>query len=47
MGDERCPVCGMGTSNSKTTATHKGKEYKFCCYRCKRKFDGDPEEYLK
>ena len=45
MVDERCVVCGLSV-NPKIVVTHKGKQFKLCCYRCKKKFEADGEEYV-
>ena len=43
------PVCRMQIDE--TTAAgksdYKGKTYYFCAPGCKRKFDAEPEKYLK
>ena len=44
MGNERCAVCGL-SANSKLVVLHKGKQYQLCCYRCKKKFEADEEQY--
>jgi YHS domain-containing protein len=46
---ERDPVCGMEIDKEKCpfTATHKGKEYRFCSVDCKKAFELDPENYVK
>ena len=46
MADERCVVCGL-TANPKIVVTHKGKQYKMCCYRCKKRFEQIPEQYIE
>ena len=45
MPDERCVVCGLGV-NSKIVVTHQGKQYKLCCYRCKKRFEADAQRYV-
>lgn len=45
MADERCAVCGLSV-NSKVVATHQGKLYKLCGYRCKKKFEADAGQYV-
>jgi hypothetical protein len=45
MADERCVVCGL-TSNPKNIVVHNGKKYKLCCYRCRKKFEADADQYL-
>lgn len=45
MADERCVVCGLN-ANPKIIVTHKGKKYKLCGYRCKKKFEADEEQYV-
>jgi YHS domain-containing protein len=39
-----CPVSGEEI-DSDITATYKGKTYAFCCKRCLKKFNDDPEKY--
>lgn len=46
MADERCAVCGLSV-NPKNVVTHKGKQYKLCCFRCKKRFEADAQEYEK
>ena len=46
MANPTCPVCGMDVSKSQIKGTYKGKEYKFCCPECKKKFEADPEKYV-
>ncbi len=43
------PVCKMQVDESKAAATseHNGKTYYFCAIACKRKFDENPEQYLR
>ncbi len=43
------PVCKMQVDEQKHAGTsdYKGKTYYFCAPGCKRKFDADPEKYLK
>ena len=43
------PVCKMQVNESKAAATseYQGKKYYFCAISCKRKFDENPEKYLK
>lgn len=43
------PVCGMevDTEKAKHVSIYKGKLYYFCSLHCKKKFDADPEHYLK
>jgi YHS domain-containing protein len=45
MANERCAVCGL-TVNSKIVVQYKEKHYKVCCYRCKKKFEANEEQYL-
>lgn len=45
MADERCVVCGL-SANPKIVVTHNGKKYKLCCYRCKKRFEADAENYV-
>jgi YHS domain-containing protein len=46
MADERCVVCGL-SANSKMVVSYEGKQYKLCCYRCKKKFEADAQQYIK
>ncbi len=46
MADERCVVCGL-SANNKIIAKHKEKQYKLCCYRCRKRFEADAEQYVK
>jgi YHS domain-containing protein len=43
------PVCKMQVDEAKAAGTseHNGKTYYFCAPVCKRKFDANPEMYLK
>jgi YHS domain-containing protein len=45
MADERCVVCGL-SGNPRNVVTYKGKQYKLCCYRCKKRFDANAELYV-
>lgn len=42
-------VCGMGVKESEAAgaSTYKGKKYYFCSSMCKKKFDENPELYVK
>lgn len=45
-----CPVSGDkldGDMGKPYVFTYKGQEVKLCCKSCKKKFDKDPEKYLK
>ncbi len=44
-----CPVSGdkLGEMGKPFTMEYKGQEVKLCCKSCKKKFDADPEKYLK
>ena len=45
---DRDPVCGMTVRvDSPHRATYGGREYVFCGAGCKRKFEADPESYLR
>jgi hypothetical protein len=37
----------LGSMGRIITKTHEGQEVKFCCKPCIRKFDKDPQKYLK
>jgi YHS domain-containing protein len=43
------PVCKMQVDEAKAAATsqYHGTTYYFCAAGCKRKFDENPEKYLK
>ncbi len=43
------PVCKMQVDEQKNagTSAYNGKTYYFCAPGCKRKFDAEPEKYLK
>ena len=45
MAEERCAVCGL-SANAKIVVVYKGKPYKLCCYRCKKRFEADEERYV-
>ena len=45
MADERCVVCGLSVS-PKHVVTHKGKQYRLCCYRCRKRFEAGAERYV-
>jgi YHS domain-containing protein len=44
-----CPVSGekLGEMGDAYVFTYKGQEVKLCCKDCKKKFDKDPEKYMK
>jgi YHS domain-containing protein len=44
-----CPVSGekLGEMGDAYVFTYQGQEVKLCCKSCKKKFDKDPEKYLK
>ena len=43
------PVCKMQVDENKAAgkSEYNGKTYYFCAPSCKRKFDAEPEKYLK
>ncbi|MEM1696567.1 MAG: YHS domain-containing protein [Desulfurococcaceae archaeon] len=43
------PVCGVRVdpSASKYKTIYKGKIYYFCCIRCLREFEKNPEFYIR
>ncbi|RME28838.1 MAG: YHS domain-containing protein, partial [Deltaproteobacteria bacterium] len=42
------PVCGMTVhEDSPHRAEHGGRQYRFCCARCREKFLADPQKYLE
>ena len=44
-----CPVSGekLGEMGKPLVFTYKDQEVKLCCKSCKKKFDKDPEKYIK
>ena len=48
-GEVKDPVCGMTVAPSKAAGhfDYRGQTYYFCAPGCKRKFDAEPEKYLK
>jgi YHS domain-containing protein len=52
-GDEimtvKDPVCGMELEERdvRFTSEYEGKTYSFCSLACKKKFDENPEMYLR
>ena len=44
-----CPVSGekLGEMGEPFTFVYKDQEVKLCCKSCKKKFDKDPEKYMK
>lgn len=44
-----CPVSGekLGEMGAPYTFTYQNQEVKLCCSGCKKKFDKDPEKYVK
>ncbi len=46
---ERDPVCGMMVDKEKAAATsdYKGRTIYFCAVGCKKRFDANPERYVK
>jgi hypothetical protein len=44
-----CIVSGekLGEMGKPFVFTHDGQEIKLCCKSCKKKFDKDPEKYMK
>ena len=42
-------VCGMDVdpNNPAATSEYEGKTYYFCAPGCKKKFDENPEKYIK
>ncbi len=43
------PICLMEVDEKSTKwrSEYKGKTYYFCAPGCKKKFDADPEKYVK
>ncbi|GEM_PF-334996 len=48
-GKYKDPVCGMSTSpeDAKVTIPYQGIEYYFCSDDCAKKFNRNPEKYIK
>ena len=46
---EKCIVSDekLGEMGKPVTLTYKGQEMKFCCKDCVKKFNKDPEKYIK
>lgn len=46
---EKCVVSDekLGEMGKPVTLTYKGQEMRFCCKDCVKKFNKDPEKYLK
>jgi len=42
-----CIVTGDDLDADATVKVYKGQEIKLCCKKCIKKFDADPEKYLK
>jgi YHS domain-containing protein len=44
-----CPVSGekLGEMGDALTFTYQNQEVKLCCKSCKKKFDKDPEKFIK
>lgn len=44
-----CVVTGnkLGSMGDPVSITHEGKEVKFCCSPCIKKFNANPKKYLK
>jgi YHS domain-containing protein len=42
-----CIVNGDDIDADATVKVYKGQEIKLCCKKCIKKFDADPEKYLK
>lgn len=42
-----CPVSGEALDDSAVAYTHNGKEFKFCCDKCLKKFKHHPGKYTK
>ena len=45
-----CPVTGDalgGDKGAPVEVTYNGKTYKLCCKTCVRKFNANPEKYIK
>ena len=48
-GDDICIVSGnkLGSMGTPVSIVHEGREIKFCCSPCIKKFNKSPEKYLK
>ena len=47
ISNKKCPVMGEDIDASVPTVEYKGKVYGFCCKKCVKKFQDNPEKYLK
>lgn len=47
ISNKTCPVMGEDVDASVQTVEYKGKVYGFCCKKCVKKFQDNPEKYLK
>jgi Cu+-exporting ATPase len=48
VGQEKDPVCGMMVpADAPLRATHDGKDYAFCCERCRERFIASPRAFLE
>lgn len=41
------PVCGMEVKEGEIFSEYKENKYYFCSQTCKKKFEQDPEKYVK
>lgn len=47
-GEKLCPVSGEKIDPATAVELeHAGTTYQFCCKKCLRRFEDDPESYLK
>jgi len=46
MEQVKCPVCGMGTTDSAICADYLGIEYHFCMQQCRENFLARPKLYV-
>jgi YHS domain-containing protein len=42
-----CPISGETLEDRTVSRDYEGRRIYFCCQKCRDKFDGNPQEYLK
>jgi YHS domain-containing protein len=47
VGSQVAKLYGAVRAAPRATTEYEGKEYHFCCKACKKKFDSEPEKYIK
>lgn len=43
---QTCPVSGDQVKSNKFALNYQGKDYRFCCKGCVRKFNKNPSKYI-